>query len=936
MDPIIQKIEEFSKDTERIALFNGERRYSFAEVARVSADIGGQLLNEAGASPNVVIIADNNASAVTSILGAIRAGATYSFLEPTRSNEFITQILQAQQPQLILCSEEDQKQIRDLVKTNYKLKTIEEFSVPISHQESRGLDQAPATLIAFTSGSTGKPKGVVIPHQANIKRVVEHSINPVVSSRDRIACSGSLSFMSTFSVLLVSLYRGATAVFLPLAGRSPEQVAGEIQEGEISVLTLTTAFFGVFGEYLRANPAIALPSLRVVSVGGERIPEAMFSTWAQASLLKCVIRPILGSTETSTYAYTDLRSEEDPPQELWYEQFAPGTSVVIRNENGETRAANAVGEICVASEKLFETQINTDIDLLEKRIPDENAVGGWYYRTGDHGELDERGRLRVLGRIDNMVKIRGYRVDLGEINVKMRSLPRVNHAICLARTNKRGEKFLAGYVEFKPDQRCSVPTIKSELLEVLDPFKIPTRFSTLSRMPFSPTGKIAVNELDGLETHRPELDTPYTPPINDLQRQLAEIWAEVLDIDRVGIEDNFFELGGDSISVLEMMQLVENKLGIKLSIDFIEEPTIHAITVQHSFPEAKKIRSDIEHYSIAKEKRLRHFREKYKYDPLTRLIAEILPHFSFSRVFGVIRWMSGLNFLQFIYTFRGREWYDRWLDEFENADRAMFRKKVVFTELSAKINRGLRIKLDHDNYDLARVTDHGWHKYYYTLLRSILDHPQRQSLPDFPVKGLEYALNALDGNAPVVFVGFHSTVYFDTRTMFQYQCGVDRIEVITKNRGIHGKYGVDGETNDMNDQALSNAGVTMHALDMVNKGIPIAFYSDTIDPLTKNYSASILGREYSIKGGFAEIAEAIGGTIIPTSVYITDGLKIGREFFPPLVTDKTDPTERIEDLVTQYALFMERVFKQEPSTKNLNKIKNHYKFKKTITGKKVL
>lgn len=219
-------------------------------------------------------------------------------------------------------------------------------------------------------------------------------------------------------------------------------------------------------------------------------------------------------------------------------------------------------------------------------------------------------------------------------------------------------------------------------------------------------------------------------------------------------------------------------------------------------------------------------------------------------------------------------------------------------------------------------------KFADSIINSFRQLPKGSPHPDFPIIGLEYFLNTLKSQKPVILVSFHSNVHFNYRELFEYQLGIDPIEVITHNRGEYGKYGDGEEDFNQVQKITSNAGATVEALRYLADGRVVIFYADTNDPMTKNFVVPIFGREFLIKGGFAEIAEAVGATIIPMVSLISDDFKLTRAFYPPLASHKTQVRERVEDLIRQYAAFMEKVYVENADAMDLHKIKRFFERKR--------
>ena len=226
----------------------------------------------------------------------------------------------------------------------------------------------------------------------------------------------------------------------------------------------------------------------------------------------------------------------------------------------------------------------------EKFIPDSfsEEAGARLYRTGDLARFLPTGEIEYIGRIDTQVKVRGFRIELGEIETVISSQQGGRECAVLAREVAPGDVRLVAYVVPGEGEALDVTELRRALREWLPEYMIPATFMTLDEMPLTPSGKVDRRALPAPQQSRPELDKQYAAPRNEIERQIAAIWQEVLKVERVGIHDNFFDLGGHSLLILQMQGKLHERLQSDLSmVEMFKHPTVHSLAERLMRPEAQ-------------------------------------------------------------------------------------------------------------------------------------------------------------------------------------------------------------------------------------------------------------------------------------------------------------------------------------------------------------
>ena len=376
----------------------------------------------------------------------------------------------------------------------------------------------PAYVI-YTSGSTGQPKGVLVPHTgiANFARAeIEHFR---VSPGDRVLQFASPSFDASILELLLALPAGATLVSPPEGPLLGEALAEVLTTRRITHALIPPAALGTL-------PVVELPHL---IVGGDACSAELVARWAPGRHLVNAYGP----TETTVVATWSqpLRPTGAPPT---IGGPIANTGIHLLDAGLRPVPIGSVGEVYVSSPGLALGYLNQPGLTADRFVAAPG--GGRRYRTGDLARWDEDGQLHYLGRTDHQVKIRGHRVEPSEVETVLQRHPLVEQAVVVPNTGR-----LIGYVV------CSAPPAAGELVEflrrTLPAYLVPALVLTIDAMPLTPNGK-----LDRAALPEPVLTTTeHTPPSTDTEQVLADIWADVLGVERIGVHDDFFALGGDSV-----------------------------------------------------------------------------------------------------------------------------------------------------------------------------------------------------------------------------------------------------------------------------------------------------------------------------------------------------------------------------------------------------
>ncbi|WP_371645150.1 amino acid adenylation domain-containing protein [Streptomyces sp. NBC_00597] len=436
--------------------------------------------------------------------------------------------------------------------------------------------------VIFTSGSTGRPKAVGIEHGAIAAHVAAAREEFGITSRDRVLAFSSFSFDASLDQLLTALGCGATLVVRPDEQWLPAQVPAVVERHGITVLNLPPTYWAELAFSLTDRTAAALAGLRLLILGGESVPSAALAAWlARAPQVR--VLNAYGPTETTVTATThEIGAAGDDGRVPIGRPLGSRRAYVVDAQD-ELVPVGEPGELLIGGPELARGYLGQPALTALKFVPDPYAGdGGRLYRTGDLVRRLPTGELEFLGRTDDQVKIRGFRIELGEVEAALAACPGVVAAAVAVGEDAQGGKSLTGYVVAGPDGPVEPAALRSHCAGRLPHYAVPADFVALDALPVNASGKLDRAALpaarpDGGPAQRDRAagGAEFVAPRDATERVVAEIWAEVLGVDRVGIDDGFFDLGGHSLLATMAVSRIAERLGREVELrTLFENPRI--------------------------------------------------------------------------------------------------------------------------------------------------------------------------------------------------------------------------------------------------------------------------------------------------------------------------------------------------------------------------
>jgi amino acid adenylation domain-containing protein len=432
--------------------------------------------------------------------------------------------------------------------------------------------------VIYTSGSTGRPKGVGMSLRTLSNLIQwQNSISPL-SAGGRTLQFTSFSFDVSVLEILSTLSSAGTLVIMPEEIRADMRALGRLLDTQrVQRLFMPFAALQHLAEESARAEQPGLHLEQVISTG-----EALHITQPVAAffdrLRGCTLHNEYGPTET--HFVTEFTLARDDPHR-WPRLPSIGrcianATVYILDERMQRVPIGVVGQLYAGGLAVARGYLLRPALTAERFVPDPfgDEPGARLYRTGDLARFMPDGTIEYLGRSDHQIKIRGFRIEPGEVEVVLSTHPSVQEAAVVAQRSERGDARLVVYVVLK-DRALPVSSLRRFLLEQLPEYMVPSVYVTLDRLPLGATGKVDRLRLPAPEAVRPELEGDLVAPRSPLEQQLAEIWADVLVMDKVGVHDDFFALGGHSLLAVQVINRTREVFGVDVPLlALFETPTI--------------------------------------------------------------------------------------------------------------------------------------------------------------------------------------------------------------------------------------------------------------------------------------------------------------------------------------------------------------------------
>jgi amino acid adenylation domain-containing protein len=577
MNQIVRLFEtEAKKNASGVAVSFHSQKFSYEQINLKANQLAGFLLQMGvQVEDRIGIAVDRSPEMLITMLATMKAGAAFVPLDPEYPQKRIEYMLSDSGAKVLIIS----AKYKGLFNTAATEILIEEVWSLLNNHSSNNIKStfngSNLAYILYTSGSTGMPKGVQIEHRNLYNLLLSIKKFPGLTNNDKLLAITTISFDISIVELFLPLITGAELVLTDSqTAKDGITLLDIIRDEQISFIQATPVTFKMMLEAGWDEPL----NIRVICTG-EPLPKDL----ALKIVPRCsALYNMYGPTETTIFSTgKQIRATDET---ITIGKPIDNTIIYILNDNNKQVKDGETGEIYIAGDGVARGYINKPELTAERFLndpfagkPNENM-----YRTGDLGRMLPSGEIECLGRIDNQVKISGYRIELSEIEFILHQQANIKDAIVLSQKNHADEPRLVAYVVALGINKSMVITAlkswKAALKNALPTYMVPNDFVLLDGLPLTSNGKIDRNALPNPEKSIDTTLSSYVAPRNNSEKMVASIWKQYLKVDNIGAYDNFFELGGHSLAAVKVIARIKTETGKRIRLaDFFEYPTVEKL-----------------------------------------------------------------------------------------------------------------------------------------------------------------------------------------------------------------------------------------------------------------------------------------------------------------------------------------------------------------------
>ncbi|MDK2979749.1 MAG: hypothetical protein PWQ55_96 [Chloroflexota bacterium] len=585
--PVYRLIEQQVQATpQATALVMDDTHYTYDELNRRVNQMARVLLEQGLPREGLVGISlPKSPDMLIAMLATLKAGGAYLPLDPDYPQEHLEYILQDADPSLLITNNPDLKLPID----SDRILFLPDWQERIAAQPQDNLDLPVRgdnlAYTIYTSGSSGKPKGVLVEHRPLVNFVMSSQRYYQIGPQDRVLQFASLNFDTSAEEIYPALISGATLVMRTrdMLDSLPHFLQ-RCRDWGITVLDLPTAFWHELVLYLDKSKEALPPDIRLVIIGGERVSPSHLATWHSLGLEHVHLDNTYGLTEG---ACVSTRMRLTPQERAQYSQrevtigkAIDNVNLYVLDEQRQRVPPGVSGELYIGGEGLAREYLNLPELTAERFLPDPfvDDPTARMYRTGDLVLWRPDGSLEYLGRGDEQIKIRGFRVEPGEIEAALLQFEGIADAVVFKRADPSGTEQLLAYLVLDAGAQLDEKALRLYLSRHLPKYMLPAFYRVMDEFPLTPSRKIDKRALPDPDWTRggsaEEVECPQTPA----EEQMLAIWQAALGRQGIGVTDNFFEIGGHSLLAARMMTEIEQQFKVPIPlVTLLEHPTIREL-----------------------------------------------------------------------------------------------------------------------------------------------------------------------------------------------------------------------------------------------------------------------------------------------------------------------------------------------------------------------
>lgn len=552
------------RDTERHPGLPAAEGMSYAELAGAANGLAQRLI-EAGVRPGdrVGLWLQRSVGAVVGLLAIVKAGAAYVPVDTGDPPARVRQLLLAAGVRHVLTQREHEGRLGGEPLVALAIEALWPGASPQASPPPVEVAADAAVYVMFTSGTTGTPKGVCVTHR-NVARLVCKTDYVELGPDEQILQLAPLAFDASTFEIWGALLNGGCLVVHPRNVPTAAELAEVLRSHRISTLWLTAGFF----HHVVESELQALAGVRQVLAGGDVLSVTHVQRLLDAKTDGAVINGY-GPTENTTFTCCHrMRPGERLGDTVPIGRPIANTRVYVVDGEGAPVPPGVRGELLAGGDGVALGYLGDVADAAARFGPDpfDPRPGARLYRTGDVVRQRRDGTIEFVGRRDRQVKVRGFRIELEEVEDALRACPGVRDAVVLARPDASGNKVLVGYLVPREAQPPEIEPTRLALAARLPPYMVPSVFVRIDALPLTPNGKLDRAALPAPAAAPAEPVSTLAEPRTLLEVQLHAIWERVLDRRGIGLNDNFFELGGHSLLAVRLFAQIERAIGLRLPV----------------------------------------------------------------------------------------------------------------------------------------------------------------------------------------------------------------------------------------------------------------------------------------------------------------------------------------------------------------------------------
>ncbi len=582
-DHLIQQLfeKQANKTPNAPALVFRSQRLSYQQLNRQANQLAYHL-RSLGVGPETLvgICVERSIEMIVGLLGILKAGGAYVPLDPTYPKERLAFMLQDARPHVLL----SQKTLASRLPIHEAAIVWLDADWPLIATQpdtdlSCELSSSALAYVVYTSGSTGKPKGVLGTHIGAVNRFHWMWQTYPFASDEVCSQKTTLSFVDSIWEIFGPLLQGLPLVIIPDdTVKDPARLVQALANHKVSRIVLVPSLLQMMLDSID-DLAQHLPHLKYWTTSGEALSVALWRQF-QKAMPHAVLLNIYGSSEVAADVTWFDTSQQEIKDTVPIGRPIANMQTYVLGQNMELLPPGTAGELYIGGVGLAKGYLNRPELTAERFIshPFDDAPDARLFKTGDIARYRSDGNLEFLGRADHQVKIRGVRVELGEIETVLGRHPDIENVVAQAWEAGDGQKRLIAYVVLKAQAPITDNSLREFISQHLPDYMVPAAFVRLEAFPLTPNGKIDRHALPEPRRIRPVLSHPFVPPQTPPEEEMTAIWAEVLGFAEIGREDNFFDLGGDSLLASQLVARLSQKFRGEFSLqNLFERPTVAAL-----------------------------------------------------------------------------------------------------------------------------------------------------------------------------------------------------------------------------------------------------------------------------------------------------------------------------------------------------------------------